>query len=350
MTQKHNAVGEERKYWGTLPMASGPQLMEMGKQMEDTGFEGVYMLQLYGPPFAPLAAVACGTSHLKVASGVAVASTRSPFETAFAAMDVDRISEGRFVLGLGCSLPPTTVGMHGLPNYKLMSHLKETIGAVRHIIAGSHKGLQPFEGEYYKADYKEMIVTPPPVREHIPIWVGAMREKMTKMALEVADGLLAHSLWTKRYTREIIQPLINSSLQEYGRNRKDVHISCWPWVAVNNDKKQAINDSRPTVAYYAGMKAYEDLFAAHGYLKEARICQEAAVRQSDLNSVLDKVPDEMVLDFVCCGSVEEVQEQIEPFWTTADSLCPMTPFRNLSLEQMQTYGAGIYQVVAAEKS
>lgn len=349
MANKLNAVGKERKYWGTLPMASGPELMTMGKQMEDTGFEGAFMLQLYGPPFAPLAAVACGTSHLKVASGVLVASTRSPFETAFAAMDLDRISNGRFVMGMGCSLPATTIGMHGLPNYKLMSHLRDTMGAVRHIIAGSHKGLEPYEGLYYKADYKEMIITAPPVREEIPIWVGAMRENMTKLALKDGDGLLAHSLWTKKYTNEFINPLIDSSLKEYGRAREDIQISCWPWVAVNNDRQQAINDSRPTVAYYAGMKAYEDLFAAHGYLKEARICQEAALRQSDVDSVLDKVPDEMVLDFVCCGSVEEVQEQIEPFWNVADSLCPMTPFRNLTLEQMQTYGAGIYQVVAAAK-
>lgn len=349
MAQKLNAVGKERQFWGTLPMASGPQLMEMGKQMEDTGFEGVFMLQLYGPPFAPLAAVACGTTHLKVASGVAVASTRSPFETAFAAMDLDRISEGRFVLGMGCSLPATTVGMHGLPNYKLMTHLRDTIGAVRHIVAGAHKGLQPYEGVYYKADYKEMIPTPPPVRERIPIWVGAQRDKMTQMGVEVGDGLLAHSLWTKRYTRDHIHPMVTETLKKHGRKREDIKISCWPWVAVHENRQQAIDDARPTVAYYAGMKAYQDLFEAHGYLDIAKICQEAAVRQSDVDSVLDKVPDEMVLDFVCCGSVDEVLEQIEPFWDYADMLCPMTPFRSLTLEQMQAYGAGIYQVVAAAK-
>ena len=230
-----------------------------------------------------------------------------------------------------------------------MSHLRDTMAAVRHIIAGSHKGLKPYNGLYYKADYQEMIVTAPPVREHIPIWVGAMRENMTKLGLEQGDGLLAHSLWTKRYNKEVIEPLIERSLNEFNRKRDDIEISCWPWVAINDDRQQAINDARPTVAYYAGMKAYEDLFALHGYLAEAKICQEAALRQSDIQSVLHKVPDEMVLDFVCCGSVEEVLEQIEPFWDVANSLCPMVPFRDLSLEQMQAYGAGIYQLVAAAK-
>lgn len=345
-----NAVGKERQYWGVLPVAPGRQLMEMGKQMEDTGFEGAFMLQIYGPPFAPLAAVACGTNHLKVSPGVAVAAARSPFETAFAAMDMDRISEGRFMLGLGSSLPSTTVGMHGTPNYKLMTHLRDTVAAVRHVVSGAHKGLQPYDGIYYKADYKEMIVTAPPVREHIPISIGAMRDNMARLALEVADGLQGHSLWTVQYTNDHIRPLIDRSLTEFGRKREDIDITYWPWVAINSNRKQAIDDSRPTVAYYAGIKSYEDLFEAHGFLKEAKICQEAAVRQSDVASVLDKVPDEMVLAFVACGSIDEVMEQTEPLWSVANALCPMTPFRNLTMEQMMAYGAGIYQMVGAAKS
>jgi alkanesulfonate monooxygenase SsuD/methylene tetrahydromethanopterin reductase-like flavin-dependent oxidoreductase (luciferase family) len=328
-------------------MASSQQLMTMGKQMEDTGFEGVFMLQMYGPPFAPLAAVACGTRQLKLASGVAVASSRTPFETACAAMDMDRLSEGRFVLGLGSSLPATTSGMHGLPAHKPLAHLRDTIAAVRHVVAGSHKGLQPYEGSYYRADYREMVRTQPPVREQIPIWVGALRDKMAGLALEVADGLLAHSLWTRRYIDEHMRPLLEQSLAASGRSRDAIQICCWPWVAINDNRQQAIDDARPTVAYYAGMREYEALFESHGYLQEAKICQQAALRQSDVNSVLAQVPDEMVLDFVCCGSVEEVLEQIEPFWDVADSLCPMPPFRDMSQQQLQSYGARIYQLVTA---
>jgi hypothetical protein len=64
-------------------------------------------------------------------------------------------------------------------------------------------------------------------------------------------------------------------------------------------------------------------------------------------SVIDQVPDEMVTAFVSCGSVEQVLEQIEPYWNVANSLCPMTPYRCLTPEQMQFYGAGVYELVAA---
>lgn len=350
MAQKLNATGQQRRFWGTLPIASCQQLMDMGKQMEDTGFEGVFMLQLYGPPFAPLAAVACGTSQLKLASGVASAGTRTPYETAFCAMELDRISGGRFNLGLGSSLPPTLQGLHGLPVYKPVTHLRDTIGAVRHIMAGAHTGLKPYNGVYYKADYQQMVPTQPPIREKIPIWIGAMRDKMTQLGVEIGDGLLAHSLWTKLYWQEHIQPMIQNTLKDFGRQREDIEVTHWPFVAIDNDKHQAIDKARPTVAYYAGIKSYEHIFELHGYLDIARICQEAALRQNDLNSILSKVPDEMVLDFACCGSVDDVLEQLEPFWKYNDILCPMTPIRGLTLEQMQANNEGIYRLVTAAMS
>lgn len=349
MSKKLNAVDKEREFWAVVPVTSAQESMAMGKTMEEMGFTGAFGSQIYGPPFAPLVPLACASSNLKVGSGVAVAAARSPFETAYAAMDMDRITDGRFILGLGSAIKSATVGIYGAPDYKLMTHLRDTIRAVRHIVSGAHKGLEPYDGVYYKADFQEMIPTAPPVREHIPIWVAALRENMTKMALEESDGLMAHALWTTSWLNDHMAPLIDKTLADCGRKREEVEINCWPWVAVNDDKQQAINDSRPTVAAYSGIKAYEHIFETHGWLKEARICQEASLRHSDVMSVVDQVPDEMVLDFVSCGPVDEVLERIEPFWNVADSLCPMSPYRELSPEQLQFYGGGIYQLVAAAK-
>src|SRR3546814_9784543 len=77
-----NATGDERKYWGVIPMMSAPVLSDMTKRMEDIGFEGVTALQIYGPPWPSLSVAATATSRLKVATGIAVAAARSPFETA----------------------------------------------------------------------------------------------------------------------------------------------------------------------------------------------------------------------------------------------------------------------------
>jgi alkanesulfonate monooxygenase SsuD/methylene tetrahydromethanopterin reductase-like flavin-dependent oxidoreductase (luciferase family) len=219
---------------------------------------------------------------------------------------------------------------------------------VRHIVSGAHKGLHPYNGTYFNADFKELMLTPPPVREQIPIWIAALRDRVLQLSLEVADGLMLHALWSPRYASDMA-PNIDVSLQKYGRKRQDIEINAWPWVAINDDQRQALDDSRPTVAAYAGIKAYESFFEARGFLPEARICQGAEQNHGDVTSILDQVPDEMVKAFVACGCIDEVLEQLEPYWRTADSLCPMTPYRHLSPEKLHFYGGGLFKLVAAAK-
>ena len=147
MAKAVNAVGEERRFWGVIPVMPGQQLMETARQMEDVGYTGVFAIQVFGPPFIPLSVAAAATSKLQVATGIAIAGTRSPFETAMAAIDVDRISEGRFILGLGSSAAAWTADIFGTDEYKPIAHLRDTVAAVRHIIAGAHKGLEPYDSK-----------------------------------------------------------------------------------------------------------------------------------------------------------------------------------------------------------
>jgi alkanesulfonate monooxygenase SsuD/methylene tetrahydromethanopterin reductase-like flavin-dependent oxidoreductase (luciferase family) len=348
MTKLTNATGGERRWWGVMPILPAPVMGGIAKQMEAVGFEGCFSLQIYGPPFVPMAAVAAMTDTLKVSTGIAVAGTRSPVETAFAAMEVDTISQGRFILGLGTSLHSAIVGIYGEPKRKLLTHLREVVKVVRYVNANAHKGMEPLHGEYFNADWTEMMLTAPPVREAIPIWIAALKDKLTSMALEIGDGLMVHALWTVDYTVGK-KPFIEAELARFGRKRSEVEINAWPWVAINDDKQQAINDSRATVAAYVGYKEYEGFFDALGFGDEARACQLAGGEHGDVSSVIKNVSDEMVEAFVKCGPVDEVLEKIEPFWDVVDSLCPMTPYRDLTMEQLTMYNGGLYAMVAEAK-
>jgi alkanesulfonate monooxygenase SsuD/methylene tetrahydromethanopterin reductase-like flavin-dependent oxidoreductase (luciferase family) len=348
MPKLTNACGEDRRWWGVMPILPAPVMKGIAQQMEAVGFEGCFSLQIYGPPFVPMAAVAAVTDTLKVSTGIAVAGTRSPVETAFAAMELDTISQGRFVLGLGTSLHSATCGIYGEPKRKLLSHLREVVKVVRYVNANAHKGMEPIHGEYFNAEWTEMMLTAPPVREEIPIWIAALKDKLSSMALEIADGLMVHALWTVDYT-VAKKPFIEAELARFGRKRSDVEVNAWPWIAINDDKQQAINDSRATVAAYVGYKEYEAFFDAIGFGDEARACQLAGGEHGDVSSVIGNVSDEMVEAFVKCGPVDEVLEKIEPFWDVVDSLCPMTPYRNLTMEQLTMYNGGLYQMVAEAK-
>ena len=164
MTKLTNATGGDRRWWGVMPILPAPVMGGMAKQMEAVGFEGCFSLQIYGPPFVPMAAVAAMTDTLKVSTGIAVAGTRSPVETAFASMELDTISQGRFVLGLGTSIHSAVCGIYGEPKRKLLTHLREVVKVVRYINANAHKGMEPIEGEYFNAEWTEMMLTAPPVR------------------------------------------------------------------------------------------------------------------------------------------------------------------------------------------
>jgi alkanesulfonate monooxygenase SsuD/methylene tetrahydromethanopterin reductase-like flavin-dependent oxidoreductase (luciferase family) len=343
-----NATGGERRWWGVMPVLPAPMMAGIAGQMEAVGFEGCFSLQIYGPPFVPMAAVAATTSKLKVATGIAVAGSRSPTETAFASIELDRISEGRFVLGLGTSIHSAIQGIYGEPKRKLLSHLREVVHAVRYINANAHKGMEPITGEYFNADWSEMMLTAPPVRENIPIWIAALKDKLTSMALEIGDGLMVHALWTVDYTLAK-QGFIEAELARFGRKRSDVEINAWPWIAINDDKQQAINDSRATVASYVGYKEYEPFFDAIGFGDLARACQTAHSKGGDIASVIENVSDEMVEAFVTCGPIDEVLAKIEPFWNVVDSLCPMTPYVDLTMEQLTMYNGGLYGMVAEAK-
>ena len=87
-----NAVGENRRYWGVLPVVEAHMLAVIAKQAEDAGLEGLFSPQVYGPPFLPLAAASSVTERIKLATGIAIAAARSPTETAMAAMDMDRLT------------------------------------------------------------------------------------------------------------------------------------------------------------------------------------------------------------------------------------------------------------------
>ena len=328
-------------YWGVITPLPAPVLTMQAKMAEDAGLEGLFAPQVYGPPFVSLAAAAAVTRRVRLASGIALAFVRSPFETAMAAMDLDRISGGRFTLGLGASVRSWSEGFFGMPYGKPLEHMREAVEIVRMVIAGAHTGhLKRYESKYHQHDWSELQPPPPPVRTDLPIWIAALRGPLVSVAAEIADGVIGHPMWSVRWATNEMATALKKGLDRAGKQRSQVEVSLWPWIAVSNDRAAAINDSRPTIAFYGGMQQYEEYFAAHGFREEARRLQEG-VKRGDYLGVAHLVPDEMVEAFVACGTAGEVRKKIEPLWQVADSLCPVPPAYGLSLDKLLAYAGGI---------
>lgn len=328
------------RYWSVLTPMPAPELVATARMMEEAGIDGLFSPQVLGPPWIPLAAAAAVTERVLLGSGIAIAAARSPFETAAAALDMDRLSGGRFVLGLGTSVKAWTKGVFGNPVEKQVSHLRETVAAIRHVVAGGHKGLAPFEGEFYRADFKELQPLMPPVRERIPIWIAALRSKMLHLAAEVGDGLVGHPMWSIEWTLERMKPEFEAALAAAGRRREDVEVNLWYWAAPGDDEKQALEDSRPTMAFYGGIAQYEPFFAAHGFADVAKKLQ-VAVQSGDYRRAASLVPDDMVRTFVAVGDAAAVRARFARVSGFADSMCVVPPGYGLPAERVLGYGMGI---------
>jgi probable F420-dependent oxidoreductase len=336
---------DNSRQWAALvPLVPGEVLTAQAQQVEAAGLAGIFVPQIYSSPLMPLAHCAAVTERVQLATGIAIAFTRSPFETAMTAVDLDRLSGGRFVLGLGTSVRAWVEDIWGVPGYgKPVEHMRETIELIRLIIAESHTGnLDRFEGKYHQHDWTTFQgAFAPPVRDRIPIWLAANQTGLTRLAGEMCEGFIDHPAHGPRWTLNQGQKALQEGLKKAGRDRSDIHWNAWYYVAVNNDRKEALEDARATVAFYAGVKQYEPMFAAHGFEKEARACQEAVDRHEYATAGAAAVTDEMAETFVILGGSDECRKRVEEIWDVADSFCLVPPMYALPPEKTMFYFGGI---------
>jgi probable F420-dependent oxidoreductase len=336
---------DNSRQWGVLmPNVPGPVLTAQAQQVEAAGLAGLYIPQIYSAPFMALGHCAAVTERMQLASGVAIAATRSPFETAMTAIDLDHLSEGRFVLGLGTSTQMWVEDIYGMPGYgKPLAHLRETVELLRMIIKGAHTGeLDRFDGEYHRHDFSQFQGTfGPTLRPDIPIWIAANQKRLTRLVGEVADGFISHPIHSPSWSRQHVLPALEEGLRKAGRSRDDIHWNAWYYMAVNADRDEALQDAKATVAFYAQFEQYEPMFAAHGFEKEARACHQAALRKEYATAGAAAVTDEMAETFVILGTPDECRAKVAEIWDVADSFCLLPPVYSLPPDKAMFYFAGI---------
>lgn len=314
-----------KKVWAQLPILPARQLVPLVQEWEAAGIEGVWVPQIFGLPQVTLAAAAAVTSRIKLGSGITLAFTRSPLETACSVIDLDHISDGRAVLGLGSSAQSQIEGSFGMPYGKPLAHMREVVEQVRAVIAKGHTGeLQTLKGEYATLDLSHFRLTGPARRSSVPIYLPAIFEKACEQAGEIADGLLGHPLWTTQWIQEKVGPHLGAGLKKANRERSGFDLNLMIFTVINDDRDAAIADARANVAFYTQSPQYLRYFEGIGFGKEAKAIQEAFAKQ-DFAAMAQACPDEMVSAITVLGSAEDVKTQVIERAAFADSITPVVP-------------------------
>ena len=314
-----------KRMWAQLPVLPAQELVPLVQRWEADGIEGVWVPQIFGLPQVTLAAAAAVTRRIKLGSGIALAFTRSPLETACSVIDLDHISNGRAVLGLGSSAQSQIEGSFGMPYGKPLAHMREVVSQVRAVIEKGHTGeLQLLEGEFTTLDLSRFRLTGPALRSAIPIYLPAIFEKACAQAGEIADGLLGHPLWTTQWIHEKVETHLRKGLEKAGKKRSDFDLNLMIFTVINDDLEEAINDARANIAFYTQSRQYLRYFEAIGFGEKALAIQKA-FSQQDFAAMSQACPDEMVRAITILGSAEEVEAQVLDRARFADSITPVVP-------------------------
>src|ERR671921_76075 len=141
---------------------------------EDLGFAGLWNSETKHDAFLPLAIAANETHEIELGTSVAIAFSRSPMETAQTAWDLQDLSDGRFVLGLGTQVKAHITRRFSMPWDRPAARLREYILALREIWESfQNEGPLEFEGEFYGHTLMTPFFNPGPI-EHpeIPIYAS----------------------------------------------------------------------------------------------------------------------------------------------------------------------------------
>jgi alkanesulfonate monooxygenase SsuD/methylene tetrahydromethanopterin reductase-like flavin-dependent oxidoreductase (luciferase family) len=196
------------------------------RRCEELGVERLWTTETNHDPFFPLVLAAAATERVGLATGVAIALPRSPMHVAYAAWDLQQLSRGRFVLGVGSQIKPHIRHRFSSTWDKPVARLRELVLAVKAI----HAAWQGDTELAFRGDFYHHTLMPPAFRpERLgpwappPVVMAAYRPAMLEAAGEVADGILVHPLQSVRYVRDTVLPSVEAGLARAGRVPGDAH-------------------------------------------------------------------------------------------------------------------------------
>jgi probable F420-dependent oxidoreductase len=285
------------------------------EQLERLGYDALFTNESKHDPFVLAALMAEHTSKVELMTYIAVAFARTPMTVAHAAHDVNSLAGGRFTLGIGSQIKSHVTRRFSMPWSHPAPRMKEFIQALYAIWDCWYQGkpLQ-FEGEFYTHTLTSPMFLPEDRQYGRPkVMLAAVGPAMTRVAAEVADGLLCHSFTTERYLREVTLPAVEHVLQTNGRRRGNFRIVGMPFIAMGQDDEELENSiaaARRSVAFYASTPAYKPVLDFHGWgdIQPEMLRLSKLGRWQEMGEILD---DEILRAFCVIGDPAQCAQQLK---------------------------------------
>lgn len=286
----------------------------LARTAEDVGLGAVLVEETKDDPFQLLALGAGATSTIQLGTSVAMAFPRSPTITAMSAWSLQKLSNGRFLLGLGTQVRAHVERRYGLDWSAPAPWIRDYVQAMRAVWACWQTG-EPlrFESEHYNLNLMVPLFDPGPIdHPDIPVHLAAIGPNMCAVAGEVADGVRLHPVCTPRYIDEKVLPELARGAARSDRDVTQVEVCMKPLIGTAPDERaleQVTATVRARVAFYLSTPSYRRTFALHGW---EDIAVEASVfsRERRWDDLPTLVSDEMLHTVATIGTYDEIADKL----------------------------------------
>jgi F420-dependent oxidoreductase-like protein len=307
-------------YWSAGPPVGALETM---LEAERLGYDSFWTAEAYGSDaLTPLAWWGSQSTTIKLGTGIVQLSARTPTATAMAALTLDHLSGGRFILGLGVSGPQVVEGWYGQPYPRPLRRTREYVEIVRQVIA-REKPVE-FHGDFYDLPARQGLglgkplkPTVHPYRPDVPIYLGAEGPKNVALAAEICDGWLPLFFSPKDEVDRFYEAALGEGFGRPGarRSKDDFEVVCPVTVVPMDDVERAADLVRPNLALYiGGMGArganfHYEVFARMGHEAACAQIQEhyLAGRKEEAAALVSTA---MVEDVALVGPPEKIRDDL----------------------------------------
>ncbi|HEY1968624.1 MAG TPA: TIGR03617 family F420-dependent LLM class oxidoreductase [Pseudonocardia sp.] len=283
--------------------------------LEARRYDGVWCAETRHDLSASVSLAARDTRDIQLGTSILLAFARTPMTVAITANDLQQLSGGRFVLGLGTQIKPHITRRFSMPWSRPAARMREYVLAMRAIWHSWATGDKlDHDGEFYTHTYMPPFFSPGPnPYGNPPIHLAAVGPRMTEIAGEVADGVLLHALTTRRYLMEVTLPALRRGFDLAGRDGDGFQVSCPTLIATGATEEQmaaSVASVRRQIAFYGSTPAYAPVLELHGWGEiAAELNRLTKAERWDI--LPEVVPEEMLREIAVVAAPDELGAAVE---------------------------------------
>ena len=298
---------------GAFGPPGGERIVALAQEAESLGYDTIWAPEIYGADcFTPLTWIAAHTERINVGSSIMQISARTPASAAMHAVSLDYLSNGRLILGIGVSGPQVVEGWYGQPYPKPLARTREWVAIFRKIV--SRDGPVSFDGKHYQLPMpggtglgKPLKLILHPVREQIPVYLGAEGPKNVAMGAEICDGWIPMFLSPYR--------MMGMYADAMRIKNADFEIAASVPVIVDDDVDRALGQIKQNVGFYVGgmgaksFNVHKDHISRMGFGDEAQHVQDLFMA-GRRDEAMAAVPDELCDEISLVGPKARIRERL----------------------------------------